>query len=132
MARRASPIELLPVAQAVTTSVHLPLQPKSIATFPAAMLEIIKGISIGLTLFGPFVMIFSCSFSMLERPPIPEPMITPTRYGSSFSISRPAMANASLDAATAYWEKTSILLAALLSSLSFTLKSFTSAAIFTL
>jgi hypothetical protein len=42
------------------------------------------------------------------------------------------MANASLDAATAYWEKTSILLAALLSSLSFTLKSFTSAAIFTL
>ena len=43
MARRASPIELLPVAQAVTTSVHLPLQPKSIATFPAAMLEIIIG-----------------------------------------------------------------------------------------
>lgn len=31
---------------AVTTSVHFPLHPRSIATFPAAILDIIKGISI--------------------------------------------------------------------------------------
>src|SRR5699024_1765596 len=54
MARRASPMEWVPVAQAVTTLVHFPLQPRAMDTFPAAILLIIIGISIGLTRFGPF------------------------------------------------------------------------------
>ena len=71
-------------------------------------------------------------FSICCRLPIPEPMITPQRYGSSFSISNPASAHASFAAATAYWENVSILFDALKSIRSFATKSLTSAAIFTL
>ena len=132
MARSASPIQLVPVAHAVTTFVHFPLSPSWIDTFPAAILEIIIGTISGATLPGPFSRIVVYCFSICCRLPIPEPMITPQRYGSSFSISNPASAHASFAAATAYWENVSILFDALKSIRSFATKSLTSAAIFTL
>ena len=78
MLRYASPIEWVPVAQAVTTLIHFPFAPKSIATFPAAMLDIIIGTSIGFTLSFPLVISFWASSSISPSPPIPEPILTPT------------------------------------------------------
>ena len=78
MLRMASPMELVPVAQAVTTLMLFPFKPNIMETLPAAMFEIIRGTIRGLTLDGPFVRIFSCSFSVTWRLPIPEPMDTPT------------------------------------------------------
>ena len=101
-------------------------------TFPAAILVIIFGTINGSTLDGPFVKIFSTPASAACRLPTPEPTITPTRNGSSFSISRPASFTASIAAATAYCENNSILFAVLNPRISFPEKSFTSAAIFTL
>ena len=89
MARRASPIQLVPVAQAVTTLVHFPLNPSWMEIFPAAMLEIISGTIRGLTLEGPLDRIFSYSRSTSCRLPMPEPTITPARKGSSLLISSP-------------------------------------------
>ena len=102
MARNASPMEFVPDAHAVTTFVHFPRAPNCMETFPAAMLEIISGTINGLTLEGPFSIIFVYSRSTTCRLPIPDPTITPTRNGSSFSMSIPASANASFAAATAY------------------------------
>ena len=130
--RNASPIEFVPVAQAVTTLMDLPFKPYCIATLPTAMLLIIIGTSSGFTRFGPFSSIFLCSRSIACKLPIPEPMLVPTRNGSSFSISRPACAIASPAAATAYWENGSIRLAAFGSMYFFGSKSFTSPASFAL
>ena len=54
MARMASPMEWVPVAQAVTTFRLLPFKPNWIDTFPAAMLLIINGTRRGLIRPGPF------------------------------------------------------------------------------
>ena len=54
MERKASPMEWVPVAQAVTTLMHLPLRPNWMATFPAAILLIISGTRRGFTRLGPF------------------------------------------------------------------------------
>ena len=43
IARKASPIQCVPVAHAVTTLVHFPFAPVAIETFPAAIFEIISG-----------------------------------------------------------------------------------------
>ena len=57
IARSASPIQLVPVAQAVTTLVHFPFSPSWMEMFPAAILEIIRGTIRGFTRFGPFSLI---------------------------------------------------------------------------
>ena len=54
MLRYASPMEWVPVAQAVTTFRLFPFKPYAIDTFPAAMLEIIRGTIRGATRLGPF------------------------------------------------------------------------------
>ena len=113
IARNASPIQCVPDAQAVTTLVHFPLAPRAMDTFPAAILLIILGTRRGSTFEGPRWISLWSAASIAGRLPIPEPTITPTRKGSSFSISIPASAIASFDAATAYWENNSIRLAAL-------------------
>ena len=113
MVRNASPIQLVPVAQAVTTLMLLPFRPNWMDTFPAAILLIIIGTRKGFTRLGPFSSSLLCSRSIAWREPMPEPTATPTRQGSSCCISSPASAIASLDAATANWQKASILLAAL-------------------
>ena len=53
IARKASPMQWLPDAQAVTTLVHLPFAPMAMEIFPAAMLLIILGTKSGSTLEGP-------------------------------------------------------------------------------
>ena len=87
-----------------------------------------SGTKIGFTLPGPFSTSFVYSRSSACKLPTPEPIAVPTRYGSSFAISSPASSKASLAAATAYWEKSSIRFAALKSIYSFPTKPFTSAA----
>ncbi len=62
--RNASPIELVPVAHAVTTLMLLPLRLQAMLTFPAAMLEIISGTNSGATLEGPFSSSLVCSRSI--------------------------------------------------------------------
>src|SRR5699024_11922980 len=47
IARNASPMEWVLLAHAVTTLVHFPFAPRSMATFPAAILAIIIGTEIG-------------------------------------------------------------------------------------
>ena len=128
MERMASPMEWVPVAQAVTTLMHLPFIPYWIATFPAAMLLIMMGTIRGFTRLGPFSSSFLHPRSISCRDPIPEPMLTPTRKGSSCSMLRPDWARAWLAAATANWEKRSMRRAVLLSIYALGSKSFTSAA----
>ncbi len=53
---KASPIALLPPAQAVTVEEHMPRHPNRIAIWAAAMLEIAIGMKNGLTLSKPFSM----------------------------------------------------------------------------
>ena len=118
----------VPVAHAVTTSVHLPFKPYAIATFPA-IFEIIIGTIITLTRFAlPFITL-ACSFSIVATPPSPLPIQVPNLVRSSFSRSIPAFLIASPVAATAYWQNGSILLAAFGSIYCFGSKSFTSAPI---
>ncbi len=79
MNREASPTAWAPVAQAVTTEWLGPLKPWRMETWPEARLIRDEGMKKGLTRRGPF----SCSSiavaSMVPRPPMPEPMITPVR-----------------------------------------------------
>ena len=128
MARKASPMEWVPVAQAVTTLMHLPLSPNWMATFPAAILQIIRGTNRGSTRLGPFSRSFFSLRSMAWREPIPEPTLTPTRKGSSFSMSMPDWSKACFAAATANWENGSIRRAVFGSMYALASKSFTSAA----
>ena len=121
-------MELVPVAHAVTISVHFPSRPNCIATLPAAILEIIIGTIITLTLFALPSNTFLCSFSMVATPPRPFPIQVPILVLSSFSRSRPASFIASPVAAIAYWQNGSIRLAAFGSIYCFGSKFFTSAA----
>ncbi len=95
-------MEFVPVAQAVTTLMLLPLSPNWIDTLPAAILEIVSGTKSGSILPGPFSNILLWERSIACREPVPDPTDTPTRQGSSFSISSPASSMASFVAATAY------------------------------
>ena len=130
--RNASPILWFPVAHAVTILIFLPFNPSWIATFPAAMFEISIGIIKGDTRFGPLSSSFLYSRSIHWRLPIPQPTLTPTINGSSFSRSSSLSSSACLDAATANCAKRSIRRADLGSICSFGSKSFTSAASFAL
>ena len=125
-------MELVPVAQAVTTSIFFPLSPYMMLTFPDAMFEIIRGTKSGATLPLPYSRSLECSLSRVWRLPTPLPIAQPALKGSSELISSPASSMASLAAATANCENLSILLAIFLSMKSSGSKSFTSAASFTL
>ena len=102
MERNASPIEWEPVAHAVTTLMDFPFAPIAMDTFPAAIFVISSGTRSGFILLGPFSFNFMAFTSACSRLPTPEPMETPTRYGSSFSMQRFASSTASFAAATAY------------------------------
>src|SRR5919199_4952733 len=101
------------------------------ATAPAAALPMSLGIMKTLARRGPPVRNFSCSSSMVERPPMPEPMITPVRSGSAEIASSPASSTASVAAAMPIWAKTSVLRASLGSMYRVASKSVTSHAICT-
>ncbi len=103
MAWAASPSAWVPVAQAETIPKLGPRAPYSIATSPAHMLPISDGIVKGETLRGPRSARTRSWFSKVYMPPIPEPMMTPTRSPSSFAMSRPESATACFAATNPKW-----------------------------
>ena len=56
--RKASPMALVPVAQAVTTALTGPRAPKAMETCPAAMLPMIMGTKKGLKVAGPLLEVY--------------------------------------------------------------------------
>ena len=66
------------------------------------------GIRKGVILEGPFLSTTSYCSSIIRRLPIPEPIKTPTRNGSSFAMSRLESSTASMAAVTANWTNFSI------------------------
>ncbi len=89
MHRKAVPMALVPAAQAVTVQLMGPLAPYRMETCPAARLGRTAGIVKGESLLGPLCSRTVCSFSMVLSPPMPEPMIVPTRSALPSSIASP-------------------------------------------
>src|SRR6266851_2000817 len=74
-------------------------------TCPAAKLTIAAGMKKGDILRGPPSISAVCSRSMMSKPPMPEPIWTPTRSSFSEVILRPDICMASSEAAIARWIK---------------------------
>jgi hypothetical protein len=89
------PIAWLPEAQADETQKFGPCSPRWIATWPVQALIIIMGTRKGDTRRTPFSWSVSTCCSVVSRPPMPEPMIAPTRVRSTASRSIPASLRAS-------------------------------------
>ena len=79
MMRKASPMEWAVEVQAVAVASLGPRAPYLMETWPAARLMMEPGMKKGETLRGPPVSRLMCSRSMTSKPPMPEPMWTPTR-----------------------------------------------------
>ena len=78
--RQARPIECVDVVQAVTSARFGPRRPYWIDTCPAAALMMLPGMKNGEILRGVFASShFAVFSSMVESPPMPAPMATPTR-----------------------------------------------------
>ena len=84
-----------------------PFMPYSDDTWPLAEFTISLGIVNGETLSMPLWSSRSSWTSNSHSPPIPEPITTPQRKGSSFSKSIPQSATASLAEPIANWVKRS-------------------------
>src|SRR5579864_188864 len=106
--RKASPIAWPLVAQAETTETLGPFAPVAMLTMPDAMLMMIIGTKNALTRPGPRSSNTWCCSSQVLAPPIPEPMITPTRSAFCGVIAKPASSNASRVAAIANWTNRSL------------------------
>ena len=99
----ALPIALLPEAHAVTSASTGPIRPNVMEIWPEAMFAIIIGTANGLTFAEPRVSMRCTVSSIVLMPPMPVPMMVPTRFGSSLAISSFASLTAILAAATANW-----------------------------
>ena len=108
MARNASPIACPPVAHADTIERFGPLAPWAMLTAPEAMLTMIIVAKKGLTRPGPRSSSTRCCSSQVAAPPIPDPMITPTRSAFRGVIAKPESSSASRDAASASWTNRSL------------------------
>src|SRR6266851_3190440 len=98
-------------------------------TWPAARLTMVAGMKKGEIRRGPPVRSASCSRSMTSKPPIPDPIWTPTRGAFSGVIRRAHIFIASSAAAIARWMKRPIFLSSFLSMKLSGSKFLTSAAI---
>ena len=128
--RQASPMASLDDAQAVTTQKQGPLAWNRIAMLPATSFMIIMGTNSGCTALGPRSMSLRSVFSRVSTPPMPLPMITASRSGSTCPAARPACAMASTPATIAYCVNRSMRRASF-DSITFSgAKSFSSPAIF--
>ena len=78
-----------PVVQAVATAEFGPLAPNRTDTCPAARLTIDERMKKGETRSGPRSSSSRCSFSMTSNPPMPLPMMTPTRVAFAGSMTSP-------------------------------------------
>ncbi len=102
MISAASPTQLVPVEQAVTTQMLWPMAPVSIAIIPDVLSTRPFAMNVGATRLGPFWS-STCQLSIIsDWPPAPEPNTTPMSSRFSSVISRPASATACLAAATPY------------------------------
>ena len=81
--RKASPIELVAEAQAVTMSKLGPLMPNFMEILPEAMFPMVSGTKSGGIRLAPFSIILRMPFSISIKPPIPELTKTPTRWALS-------------------------------------------------
>ena len=99
--RKAWPIELAALAQAVTMHSLGPRSPHWIDTWPLAELAISLGMVKAETLSGPLTRSRSCWVSISHSPPMPEPIITPQRNGSYLEKSMPESLTASTAATMA-------------------------------
>src|SRR6185503_8893383 len=112
----ASPTECADAVQAVHVARLGPRAPKRIETWPAARLMIVAGMKNGEMRRGPLLRNSSCSRSIVENPPMPDAMNTPTRSENSGATSSPESSMAIWEAAIAYWMKASIFLTSFLST----------------
>ena len=112
----ASPMACADAEQAVHVAEFGPLAPNRIDTWPAARLMIAEGMKNGEMRRGPPSRYALCSRSMVPKPPMPEPMKTPTRGAIAGVMVSPALFMAKSDAAMAYWMKVSIFLTSFLST----------------
>ena len=94
--------------QAETGQKLVPFAPRAIDTWPADMSGIIIGMRNGLTRLGPRSIRTRACCSSVLMPPMPEPMITPTRSAFSGVIASAACSTASNAATTANWITRSI------------------------
>ncbi len=98
MVRKASPMALAALAHAVATAVLGPCKPYWIDRYPLAALTIIFGTRNADTRSGPFSS-SRCNCSSIScKPPMPEPIMTPQRNGSSLEKSKPLWRTASMPA----------------------------------
>src|SRR5512139_1191174 len=109
MSLNDSPIEWDPDEHAVTIQLIGPLAPNLIETWPEARFARTAGNVKGEIFLMPPASKTAFSLSIVARPPMPEPMMTPVRSALSGSIDRPASASAISEHARAYTMKSSFL-----------------------
>jgi hypothetical protein len=95
-----SPIAWADEAHADTVPMHGPLACRKIAAMPAAMFGKDIGAKNGPIRRGPWENSVSAPCSIVSRAPIPVPMRTPTRYGSTSAVASPPSSRAARAAAT--------------------------------
>src|SRR5262249_12512134 len=115
MLRMARPTLWLAVVQAVTTEKFGPLRPYMIERLPEIMLMMLDGTKNGDTRLGEllFSRMAAWAFSMLVRPPMPEPTATPMRAALASVTWMPESLKAWTEAAMPYCTKGSIFLTSL-------------------
>src|SRR5690606_15646674 len=110
MISNASPMACAEAEQAVQVAEFGPLAPNRMDTCPEARLMMADGMKNGEMRRGPPSSSARCSRSIVENPPMPEAMKTPTRSALAGVMVRPLSSIANCDAAIAYWMKTTIFL----------------------
>ena len=85
-----------------------PFTPKRMDTCPEARFTTIAGTKNGEIRRGPCSRSRRCSRSIVPKPPIPDPTMTPNRSGSATGIPNPASSKANCAAASAKWMNRSI------------------------
>src|SRR5580765_309156 len=106
----ASPMAWADAVQAVHVARFGPRAPKRIETCPAARLMMDAGMKNGEIRRGPPLSSSLCSRSIVENPPIPDAMNTPTWSAIAGVMVSRASSIANWLAASAYWMKTSAFL----------------------
>ena len=87
--RALRPIACRPVVHAVTTEMLGPFIPNMIDRLPEIMLMMVPGMKKGEILRGPPPRKSSCVSSIIGRPPMPEPILTPIRSALDSLTSMP-------------------------------------------
>ena len=97
--RPAAPMQCRPVVHAVTIARFGPLSPYLIDKCPEIMFMIEAGTKNGLILRGPRFVSSACVSSIIGKPPMPEPTMTPIRSALVSVTSKPLSCIACIPAA---------------------------------